>query len=85
MKNRNLFRDLSAEKLVLESSGPLHANIPEGVKPVKRSGPKPYEDADDAQICLKCPNKVCQLDLGFKFCRRYEGERRKKEYDKTGD
>lgn len=72
----NRFRDLSAERLI-SKSGPLHAAVPEGVKPEKRSGPVPYENYDDAQICLTCPLRRCVLDDGLEYCIRYEREKGK--------
>ena len=76
------FRDLSAERLINRTSGPLHAAVPEGTRPEKRSGPIPYEDPDDAKICLTCPLKECILDSGLEYCTRYErvkGKERKNE------
>lgn len=77
MKHRNSFRDLSAESLINRASGPLHAVVPDGVIPEKRSGPKPYEDTNDAKICLECPLRRCVLDDGLEYCTRYERERGK--------
>jgi len=77
VKSQNLHRDRSAERLVERSSGPLHAVIPEGVKPEKRSGPVPYGDPEEARICLQCPYPECLLDDPDRYCRRYEKEMQK--------
>jgi hypothetical protein len=88
MKNPNLYRDLSAEQLVNRAHGPLHAAIPEGIKAEKRTGPKPYDDPDEAKICLLCPLPECRLDDPDGRCRRYEKElqrlRRQRRNDETG-
>lgn len=88
MKSQNLYKDLSAEKLVSNTHGPLHAVIPEGVKPDKRSGPVPYSDPDEAKICLRCPYPECRLDDPEGRCRRYEKElqklRRQRRNDEAG-
>ena len=77
MKHPNQFRDLSADRLISQAHGPLHAVVPEGVKPEKRSGPRPYEDPDEAKICLQCPYPECLLDDPDRYCRRYEKEMQK--------
>lgn len=89
MKQRNLHRDLSAERLIERASGPLHAILPEGVKPEKRSGPRPYEDPDEARICLECPYPECRLDDPDGQCRRFMKEiqklRRRRNYDEKDE
>jgi hypothetical protein len=89
MKNPNRHRDLSAEWLINRSHGAIHAVIPEGEKPEKRSGPVPYGDPDEARICLQCPYRECLLDDPDRYCRRYEKEmqkiRRQRKNDKTGE
>ena len=77
MKNRNLFRDLGAEKLIFDANGPLHAVTPDGVKQAKRSGPEPYDDPDEIRICLECPLPECVLDSPSGVCRRFEREKQK--------
>lgn len=74
---RNLYRDTWAERLIENTAGPLHAVPPEGVRPDLRTGPKPYEDPDEAKICLQCPFPECCLDDPDGRCRRYEKEMRK--------
>ena len=75
--SRNLYRDTWAERLIENTAGPLHAVPPEGVRPDLRTGPKPYEDPDEARICLDCPLEQCALDEAGGRCRRYAIELRK--------
>ena len=82
MKHGNRWRDLSAEAMINRTSGPLHAAAPEGAKPDRRSGPVPYDDAEDAQICLTCPLPRCVLDDGLEYCTRYEREKGKERQEK---
>lgn len=77
MKNPKPYRDLSAEWLINRSHGAIHAVIPEGVKPEKRSGPVPYSDPEEVKICLECPYPECRLDDPEGRCRRYEKELQK--------
>ena len=88
MKSQNHYRDLSAEQLISSAHGPLHAIIPEGVKPEKKTGPVPYGDPDEARVCLECPLRECLLDSPSGICRRFEKEMRKvrrQRHDETGE
>lgn len=87
MKNPNLYRDLSAERLINRSHGAIHAIIPEGVKPEKKTGPAPYGDPDEARVCLGCPLRECLLDSPSGICRRFEKEMqkiRRQRHDEAG-
>ncbi|MBO4697062.1 MAG: hypothetical protein J5643_07290 [Lachnospiraceae bacterium] len=84
MKRGNQFRDLSAESLVNNLSGPLHAIVPDGVRKKRRSGPKPYENPEEAKICIECPYETCQLDIDDRWCERYEQEIKKLKEKQNG-
>lgn len=87
MKNPNRHRDLSAEWLINRSHGAIHAVIPEGVTPEKKSGPVPYGDPDEARVCLECPLPECLLDSPSGICRRFEKEMqkiRRQRHDEAG-
>lgn len=63
MLKENQFRQSWIEGWIgSRPDGVLHATVPETPAERPKSGPEPYTDADEREICLTCPLETCVLD-----------------------
>ena len=84
MKKENQFRQAWIDGWInSRPDGVLHATIPQTPVEGPRSGPIPYGDDGERELCLTCPLPECVLDT-HKHCRRlieYHNKRRKERQD----